>query len=786
MTKSCFPPLTLTEIYKRYQLSLISPLFSFWHKNTSPWLLFAASLTPLTLAAEPLNQPILIEEITVTGGVDSIQTLPGSATWIDTEELEQYEHTDIHQVLREATGVYVRDEDGYGLRPNIGMRGAPAERSQKITLMEDGILIGPAPYSAPAAYYFPNISRMHAVEIFKGPSAIAYGPHTVGGALNLITTPIPEYFSGEINTGFGSDGFYRLHSHIGTTSSTPIQEGQWGFLIEGLTFGSDGFKTLDNGGDTGFERHDVDTKVSFQKMSNAGHQHQFLLKIGAGNEHSDETYLGLTDADFALNPYQRYAGSQLDQMDWDHTKLHFDHQLIFSDSLKMTTRLYRNDFTRAWQRFDGFRSNTQDNDPLLNAPRTIEDILTNPTGLIEARYLDILSGAVDSSGTEIQKLDIVTNDREYRSQGIEWLLKPSFQYLEQQHDLTLGLRYHEDDVDRFHSVRAYNMINGILVYDGIERDPRLSNIGETSAYALFVRDNIQYRQWQTTLGLRAEHIQSKLTDRLNPAFSNEQNQSVLIPGVGIFYQYSDQLGFLAGVNRGFSPSAPGPVDPTSTTTPEPEISVNWETGLRYQQTTQHSSARVESIVFFSDYSNLLGRCRTSDAAAGNCNDGEEINGGAVEIAGLELSSGYQWHLQQATIPLELTYTYTQSAFQSSFNSNFSQWGTVLAGDELPYLPEHVLALEIGYQVPNWSVELTAQYTSEMREQAGTGEIPDTLQIDERITIDGVGQYFYNDALKFQFKIANLTDEIDIVSRRPFGARPNRPRSVEFGVQYLFE
>ena len=59
------------------------------------------------------------------------------------KQLERDEHDDIHKVLGGIAGVYLRDEDGYGLRPNIGMRGAAADRSAKITLMEDGVLIAP-------------------------------------------------------------------------------------------------------------------------------------------------------------------------------------------------------------------------------------------------------------------------------------------------------------------------------------------------------------------------------------------------------------------------------------------------------------------------------------------------------------------------------------------------------------------------------------------------------------------------------------------------------------------
>ncbi len=725
--------------------------------------LISLSAYSLVGLAEDAQDPI--DTLWIHGSIENIETLSGSASSVDDTALEQLNTADIHEVVTQVPGVYVREEDGYGLRPNIGIRGAASERSQNITLMEDGILIKPSPYAAPAAYYFPNTARMQSVDVFKGPSAVKYGPRTVGGAINMITRPAIAERNGFVELGYGSDAWRKLHAVYGDALGEHSA-----YLLDALHFGADGFKDLDGGGDTGFERNDINLRLNWQPQVSGTTQHQFDAKLGFANEHSHETYLGLSDADFAANPSRRYSGSQLDRFESTHQQLHLMHLASFASGLQLNTRVYLNQFERAWNKLDGFASGAS----LLNV--NLASVLRAPFASSTSReQFELLTGVSDSANLIVQPnlgLDITNNDRDYRSRGIQLTARQQRLYSGWEHALEAGVRLHNDSVERDHAGQAYAVSGGDLVANNFTYT-KVRNKGESDALALYLLDSISRDQWRYDIGLRSVSIRSDYTDYLASANNSRNDETTLLAGAGVFYQYTPALGFLAGIHRGFSPAGPARAGRTA----DPEESVNLEYGLRYQS----PEFSGELIGFYSDYSNLIGRCRVSDP----CIQGESFNGGSVDIYGIELNASYEKNLGDYSLPVNLNYTLTQSEFQSSFLSGFSQWGTVSKGDELPYTPEHTLRLDVGISAYSWDTQLSLKHRSEMREVAGQGAPAAAYRIKALTTLDWMGNYYLGDQLSLQLKVANLTDAAEIVSRRPYGARPNKPRSIVASAKYRF-
>lgn len=715
-------------------------------------LLLIAVLSPPPSFGSSLNEP-MIREVLIIGSDAAAALLTGSGTWIGEAELRKHGYSDLNQMVSSVPGVYVREEDGFGLRPNIGIRGATSDRSQKITLMEDGVLIGPAPYSAPAAYYITNASRVFALEVLKGPSAIKSGPHTVGGAINLVTRPIPTDDITEIDITAGSDGFQKF---AGTASYT---FGEVGFLIDGLQYSSDGFKRLDDGGDTGFERNDINLKVRWKPQTKL--QQTLILKLGFADEDADETYLGLADSDFAIDPLRRYPASKLDRFQSEHRQIHIGHSITLKSGMALNTKAYLNEFDRSWNKFSGF----------VDGPKA-QDVLREPGGYRSA-YLT-LAGLADSKVGDFTDLtiDVTDNYREYRSQGLQFELSYLESFWGLDHQIDVGIRYHEDEVRRRHQQRSYLMRSVQLVSDGIERPYKTNNFAHTDALAVSLSNQISWADWTFNVGVRHEDISGRV-DNILTGTSVESDQSITAPGFGAHLQLTDTIGVLVGVYVGFSPSGPGKSGADA------EESTNFEYGVRYS--TPAISGEV--IAFHSDYDNLLGRCRASDS---DCNIGQEFSGGVVEVSGIEFLGEFELAITEGwLLTSSLNYTYSDSKFEESFFSQFSQWGLVDKGDELPYIPKHVGRWQVALEGDHWSLDLALKYQHKMREEPGSGAIESGLHSDSLTVVDLALSRVVNDNLELKLLLRNAADKAAIVSHRPYGARPNQPRTLLAQVKYRF-
>jgi len=712
-----------------------------------------------------------IEEVTIVGSSERAQGITGSAHFVSTEQLRQFNYSDIQRMARQVPGVSIQIEDGYGLRPNISIRGVGTERSGRITLLEDNVLIAPAPYSAPSAYYFPTAGRMSAIEVLKGPSAITQGPYTIGGSLNLISTPIPQAMVGNLMTEVGDDNSLRVHATYGGQTDSGI-----GFLLETHQWQSEGFQQIDRSSrDTGLNVKDYMVKLSYAPNDSP---HQIELKLQYADQDSNQSYLGLTDDDFSQDAYRRYGLSALDNIETAHDQAILRYRYEISDSLRFSATAYNNEHARNWFKTEGIDFDGSVNAEDFNRTSWANVVTAINTGsalegLSPIQLQGILDGTAD---TAIGGVQVRANEREYFSRGVQFGLNWTAQFVRFSHDLELGLRIHEDEEDRLQRNSTYSQINGALLLADLGQLGNAGNrVQSADAVSLHIYDEIRYGNWLFTPGLRYEDIDQGRIRYSNGATrsfrdSRENQTQIWLPGMGLMYQFSDQFSVLAGAHKGFTA-------PTNSPGVEAEEAINYELGFRYQNDWLDS----EVITFLSDYNNLLGVCTASSGS--DCVIGDAFNGDAATVAGLEvvLNTDLASINSNFSIPLSFNYTYISGEFDTDI-ADTDFFGSVGKGDPIPYLPENQFLLSLGFEQGNWLAYLTANYVDQVCVRASCNEFQRT---DDSLTLDLSANYQLNNKLVLFGRLENLTAEENILGRQPYGARPNKARIVSAGVRVNF-
>jgi Fe(3+) dicitrate transport protein len=736
----------------------------------SHFFVIAVACCAPSLYAQQDSQFPFIEEILITGGSEKINRLPGSAHYIGSEQLAVFAYSDVQRIAREIPGVSIQVEDGYGLRPNISIRGVASERSSRITLLEDNVLIAPAPYAAPSAYYFPTAGRMSGFEVVKGPAAISQGPLTIGGALNMISTPIPKNSQGNLLVEGGEDATYRMHATYGGYN----EEG-FGFLVETHQWSSDGFQTIDRSDtDTGLDVEDYTVKLAWAPVDS---RYKAELKMQYAQQDSNQSYLGLTDADFAKNAYRRYGLSGLDNISTEHEQVILRYEFAASPDLTLNATAYNNEHARNWYKTEGVDLNGSDNADSLSRTSwasIISDINlgNNRDGFTAGQLQAILDGNLDTAPGSI---DVRANSRDYYSRGIQFGLNWEGSIGGSSHSLKAGVRIHRDEEDRLQYDSSFQQLSGALVLNDRGVMGAAGNrVQNADALAFHFYDQIEWGNWVFTPGLRYEDIELSRV-RFNGGSERvyrdgrSNDVQVWLPGLGASYALTENLVVLGGVHKGFTA-------PTNSPGVAQEEALNYEFGMRFQD----ERINAEAIWFLSDYENLLGVCTASSGT--DCDIGDAFNGDAATVSGLEflLSTDFS-QSGNYSIPFMLTYTWIEGQFDTNI-ADTAFFGDVSAGDPIPYIPEHQYRVSLGYETLQWGMTMSANFVDEVCVRASCQL---TEKTDDTLTLDLSVNYQLSDNINVFGRIENLTDQEDILGRHPYGARPNKARTAAAGLRVRF-
>ena len=704
------------------------------------------------------NTEEIVESVTIIGSKEDQKKLAGSGQIISNKDLLKAMDTDIQKILTAVPGVYMRTEEGYGLRPNISIRGTAIERSAKVAIMEDGVLVAPSPYTSSSAYYFPTTGRIHSVEVLKGPAAVSQGPQTIGGAINLISTPIPNTPSGKFVQELGENGMMRTHAYYGVTS------GNFGALVEVHEHESDGFDSIANvGGDTGFDKSDLMVKARYETEN-----HSLTFKMVDLDEASNQSYVGLSQASLNANPRARYGATAYDKMmnDGEQTSLTYVGDF---ENFNVTFTSWQNDYYRDWFKVSDFN-----NKKAHGEQDDINELISDANNG-SANAQAILDGKLPV------QIEYKHNNRYYTNEGYQFSINTSLGI----HDLTLGYRDMEDSESRVQAHEyADQAADGSLspLYGYIGLNNSNNRLRESSATSYYLQDTMDFGRLDITVGYRSEDYDQRhrrWSDRAGPnltmvrtgpadnrdtfATNDHTTQSF-----GATYEVSENLTLVAGFHEGMTPMFGA----------DPEEADNTELGIRYKD----GAGEVEIFYFSSEYSNLAAECTLVSGAACNADESAVFSGGSADVEGIEFNGSWIFDGDGISYPVAIAYTSTDATFNNSSESDY--FGVVAAGDDLPYIPSSSMALVAGFITDeglSGNMRLIDVGGSCSIAACGTYN-----KIHAHTIIDLDLRKALNDAMDLYVIVENVTDDADIISRAPSeGARSQKPRTIKVGFSYKF-
>ena len=691
----------------------------------------------VTLLVGSLNEDVVVLASEVAGNSERLRRLPGSVDIVDREALDRSNVMTTNEALRKVAGINVRDEEGLGLRPNIGIRGLNPTRSTKVLLLEDGIPLTYAPYGDNASYYHPPIERFERVEVFKGGAQIGYGPQTISGLVNYITPAPPARRAGAVHLAGGNRSYFNGHLNYGDTI------GKTGFLVDYMRKQADGSRE---------NLHSDLNDINLKLMQNVGVKQVWTLRSNYYSEDSNITYSGLRQSEWDENPRANPFKNDFFYVDRFGTSA--THGYTFNGDVALTTNAYFTSFRRHWWRQS---SNSGQRPNRASDPGCIGMSNLNTTCGNEGRL------------------------RQYYTFGVEPRLRVHHRAFGMTGEADFGARVHfEEQIRRQENGVTPSARSGQLVEH---------NFRSNQAYSTFALNRFLFGNWTITPGVRVEHVRFERTNALPTAngATGRTDLTQVIPGIGMSHTIGSRVTTFAGVHRGFAPPRTedvigingGVIDLDA------ELSWNYEAGAR---TELARGVRLDGTFFRMDYENQIVPASLAGGIGATLTNGGTTLHQGVEVMGRIDTAPMLDTMHNVSV--RLAYTHVPVAEYTGVRfSNIPGFGsTSITGNRLPYSPEHLLTFGIGYAQPSGLdlllevVRTSQQFGDDLNTVSGTADGQRGL-IPGYTILNSAVNYDLGRATVF-FTVKNLLDDTFIVDRAR-GILPNMPRLLQVGVRTRF-
>ncbi|MBT5378116.1 MAG: TonB-dependent receptor [Opitutae bacterium] len=693
------------------------------------------------------QQPDVLEPFSVIGSKENISNLPGSGYYIDSKELEIFNYLDINQILKTVPGVYLRSEEGYGLFPNISLRGVDPNRSSKVTILEDGVPSSPSPFSDPSAYYSPTSGRMSGFEVLKGSSQIKLGPNTTGGVINYLSTPIPQEVTSYFRGSYGSNNERTGHAYAG--GQVELDGSKLGYLFELFDTHTDGWKTINALADRVSSNAPVSKTDIMLKLSYELSESSYLeFKFGRTDLDGDVSYIGLTKSDFAVNPYQRYAGTLYDNMDSDQERMYLRYLNEFSDSSNLAVTIFRNEFNRDWYKIGKVKVGA-------GGWNSIGKGAFGTTGV-----RDVLNGT--TSGQVKYK----HNDRSYVNTGVQ----ANYSFEVGEHALDAGFRYTDDHYTyKDYTEDIYNIGTTGLSYDSTSTGSKGTGKDRMSkVWEWYLEDELKFGEITITPGLRYTRASYEYK-------GNEKILTDILLGAGATYKIDDGLTFFGGVHQGHAMPGYGAAsgDISEEQSLGIELGARGEAGI-FNYEVAYFNTSIDDMLAIPSLGSGLG----DDAI----NIGEASSSGFEALISTDLNRNGEF-----SVPVGIAVTWTNAEFESTTRTDGeSRYEGGASGNAIPFIPDLQYNLRAGLVYDKFSTFLNYSYQDSVFVNASnTAENGFDAKIDSYSVLDWSATYQISEDLSVFGKVTNLTDKDYAVSDLPEGLRPGAPRLFQLGASYKF-